>query len=287
MKYRIKIFADFASSSELKQICETICEVDKMDNYGVDKEIYITPHDDYTHAIIFNLATPKLRVGINKSNVLGLAQEPTVFIIQTANENKLKYVINNIGKYFIGDNVFAKPFVENYSYLLHNKPLSYIPIKTKRISFIVSQKKDYWFGYEYRYKLLNSILEGYLPIDIYGRVCKNGNIKDARLKGVFNNNEPYEDYEFHICIENFVSERYFSEKIINPLLTNTIPIYLGCRNIKDYFGDSVIIMTGNIEEDMILIKDIINYPEKYRRNIDIEKIKKKVSLLHNLDSIFS
>lgn len=287
MKYRIKFFADFLSPEQLKKIYENTYETDKMDNYGVDKDIYITTLDDYTHAIIFNLATPNLRAGISKTNVLGLAQEPPIFIIQTANENKLKYIINNVGKYFIGDNVFDEPFVEKYSYLFHNKPLPYIPIKTKRMSFIVSQKKEYWFGYGYRYKLLTAILNSYLPIDIYGRVCKNGNIKDARLKGVFNSNEPYEDYEFHICIENFITNAYLSEKIINPLLTHTVPIYLGCRNIKEYFGDSVIIMTGNIEEDMILLKDIINYPEKYRRNIDIEKIKKKVSLLHNLDSIFS
>ena len=63
-------------------------------------------------------------------------------------------------------------------------------------------------------------------------------------------------------------------------------IKLGCRNIKEYFGDSVIIMTGNIENDIQLIVDILNYPEKYTRNIDIDAIKKKVSLLDNLDSIF-
>jgi len=286
MKYRIKFFADFASSSQLKNIYEDVYETYKMNNYGYDKDIFITTNDDYTHGVIFNLATPKLRNGICKSNVIGLAQEPTVFIVQMMNENKLKYISNNVGKYFIGDNVLTQPFLEKYSYLLHNKPLSYIPIKTKRMSFIVSQKKDYWFGYGYRYKLLNAILNSYLPIDIYGRVCYN-NIKDARMKGVFNNNEPYEDYEFHICIENFITGAYVSEKVINPLLTNTIPIYLGCRNIKEYFGDDVITMSGNIETDMILIKDIINNPEKYRRNIDIEKIKKKISFLDNLDSIFA
>ena len=286
MKYRIKFFSDFLSSIEVKKLYEKLYDTSNMSNYGIDKDIYITSNDDYTHAIIFNLATPVLRKDIKKSNVLGLAQEPPIFIIQTANENKLKYVINNIGKYFIGDKVFDEPFLEKYSYLLHNKPLPYIPIKTKRMSFIVSQKKDYWFGYGYRYKLLNAILNAYLPIDIYGRVCKN-NIKDARMKGEFNNNEPYEDYEFHICIENFITNAYVSEKIINPLMTYTIPIYLGCINIKEYFGDNVIIMSGNIEEDIKLIKDILYYPEKYRRTIDIEMIKKKVSLLDNLDNIFS
>lgn len=287
MKYRIKFFSDFLSSFELKKLYENLYDTQKMINYGIDKDIYITSNDDYTHAIIFNLATPALRKDINKSNVLGLAQEPPVFIIQTTNENKLKYFIKNIGKYFIGDKVFDEPFIENYSYLLHNKPLQYIPEKTKRMSFIVSQKKDYWFGYGYRYKLLNAILSLYLPIDIYGRVCKNSNIKDARLKGEFKYNEPYEDYEFHICVENFITNAYVSEKVINPLMTHTIPIYLGCRNIKEYFGDNVILMTGNIEEDIKLIKDILYYPEKYRRNIDIEMIKKKVSLLDNLDTIFS
>lgn len=287
MKYRIKFFSDFLSSIELKKLYEKLYDTSNISNYGIDKDIYITSNDDYTHAIIFNLATPVLRKDINKSNVLGLAQEPPIFIIQTTNENKLKYVINNIGKYFIGDKLLDEPFVENYSYLLHIKPLPYIPIKTKRMSFIVSQKKDYWFGYGYRYKLLNAILTAYLPIDIYGRFCKNNSIKDARMKGVFKDYEPYVDYEFHICVENFITNAYVSEKIINPLMTYTIPIYLGCRNIKEYFGDNVIVMTGNIEEDIKLIKDILYYPEKYRRTIDIEMVKKKVSLLENLDTIFS
>jgi len=58
------------------------------------------------------------------------------------------------------------------------------------------------------------------------------------------------------------------------------------KGVKEYFGNSVIIMSGNNEKDIHLIVDILNYPEKYRRTIDVHMIK-KVSLLHNLDTIFA
>lgn len=288
MKYRIKFFSDFSSSIELKNVYENINEIDKMDNYGIDKDIYITSEDDYTHAIIINFCMPELK-NIDKINVVGLSHEPTIFIMTSKHSQAMVlYAINYISKYFIGDRILIEPFLEHFSYMPYNKPLTYIPIKNKLMSIIISEKNTAWFGHNYRYKIVELILKNGLPIDIYGRgsnqlLYLNNDI----VKGDFVMNEPYENYEFHICIENFACERYFSEKIINPLLTNTVPIYLGCKNIKDYFGDNVILLNGDIINDMNFIVDILNYPEKYRRNIDVEMVKKKVSLLRNLDNIFS
>jgi hypothetical protein len=287
MKYRIKIFSDFYSSENLKNIYENINEVDKMENYGSDKDIYITIDDDYTHALIINFGMPELK-DIPKQNVVGLAHEPTIFIMQRANDNKLSYIKNNIGKYFIGDTIFEEPFITNFSYMVYNTPLSYKPIKKKLMSIIISEKCDLWFGYRYRYKIVDLILRNNLPIDIYGRGTKNfKHLNNEYVKDEFSHSEPYLDYTFHICIENFITDHYFSEKIMNPLMTSTIPIYLGCRNIKEYFGDNVITMSGSVEKDIDLLIDITNNPHKYVRNIDVESVKKKVSLLHNLDSIFS
>jgi hypothetical protein len=167
MKYRIKIFADFASSIELKKNYESICEVDKMDNYGVDKDIYITEHDDYTHAIIINFIMPELK-DIPKKNVVGLAHEPTIFFIHSINTSYTPsiffYAIKHIGKYFMGDRVFVEPFIEHFSYMQYNKPLRYIPIKNKLMSFIISEKNDQWFGYSYRHIMVELILKNNLPI---------------------------------------------------------------------------------------------------------------------------
>jgi hypothetical protein len=70
-------------------------------------------------------------------------------------------------------------------------------------------------------------------------------------------------------------------------MTNTTPIYLGCRNIDKYFGDNVIQMSGNLIQDIMLINDIVIHPEKYQKNIDVEFIKTKTSLIQNIKEIFS
>jgi hypothetical protein len=142
-------------------------------------------------------------------------------------------------------------------------------------------------GHKYRHELINKILETDLPIDIYGRGCMYYSyLGDSRIKGEFKEMEPYENYEFHICIENFQSNHYFSEKITNALLCGTTPIYQGCRNIEGYFPENVIVLSGDLDKDILLLKKIIENPENYKKNIDIEVIKNRVYLLRNLDTLF-
>jgi len=42
-----------------------------------------------------------------------------------------------------------------------------------------------------------------------------------------------------------------------------------------------------VEQDIRLIKDILENPEKYKRHIDLEKIKTEIYLLQNLENIFT
>ncbi len=140
-------------------------------------------------------------------------------------------------------------------------------------------------GHMYRHMLVQGILREGLPVDIYGRGCAYYKIEDDRLKGEFEELEPYTDYDFHICIENIESNHYFSEKIVNPLLNGTTPIYLGCINIQQYFG-KIITLTKNPVSDLELLKNILREPEKYKKNIDLERVKDTVYLYRNLDYIF-
>jgi len=43
------------------------------------------------------------------------------------------------------------------------------------------------------------------------------------------------DYQFSLVIENSRQKNYFSEKLIDCLITKTIPVYWGCPNISDWF----------------------------------------------------
>jgi len=268
-----------------------------MSDYGINRRIYITTGDDYTHAIILNTAMPVLKKSIHKQNVIGLAFEPPPYLRLT--REFIEYSERNIGKYFIGLTTIHLPnlFKEHYSYIWHITPLDYIPQKNKVMSIMVSEKA-FAPGHKYRHTLIKNILEARFPIDIYGSGCKaysmanaytmaNVYSKDSRLKGPFKDLEPYENYDFHISIENFQTNAYFSEKITNVLLCGATPIYWGCKNILDYFPNNVIILTGEIEKDMIILRDILINPTKYKAQINVGLIKERLNLLKSLDKLFA
>jgi hypothetical protein len=282
--YRVRIFSSFCPSENCKDVYERLCEADILDNYGKDKKIYLTNGEDYTHVIILNTAMPNLW-RLPKQNVIGFAFEPVQFLGLT--EEFVRYAQRHIGKYYIGDKMnLPEPFVERFAHMWHNMPLKYVPLKNKPISMMVSEKNQQ-DGHKYRHDLISKILETNLPIDIYGRGCIFYEyLEDDRIKGKFTELEPYENYEFHICIENFQTNHYFSEKITNPLLCGTTPIYLGCRNIKEYFPDNVIFLSGNIYDDMEMLRNIVDNPAKYKKRINVQTIKDKVSLLKNIESLF-
>lgn len=284
-KYILKFYSNFSNPDVYKKIYERLCQTHLLDFYGPDKKVYITNGDDYTHIIILNTAMPNIPQHICKENVIGLSFEPNVYL--GLNDRFINYVQKYVGKYFIGDaSNLPKPFYEHYAYMMHITPLNYIPQKPKLMSIIFSEKQQQ-VGHKYRHILVSRILEEKLPIDIYGRGCKKySQINHPHIKGHFENNEPYEDYQFHIAIENVRLNHYFSEKITNTLLCSTVPIYLGCKNIESYFPDQVLHLTGNIDEDIITIKEILKNPEKYKKNISINEIKNKISLINNIDSVF-
>jgi hypothetical protein len=280
----IRFFSDFADSAKLKVLIETINEW-KNDN---SNKITVTAGEDYTHVVIFNRVMPNIS-HIPKQNVLGFAQEPLPFLNIT--DSFIEYAKKHIGTYFIGDKLnLPDPFVELNGFLCYNLPNNdrVLCNKPKRMSIMVSQKR-FAPGHEYRHQLVREILLRNLPIDIYGRGCPTYmNTNDSRLKGVFENNlEMLYDYEFAICVENFVSNHYFSEKVIDPLLCNTTPIYLGCKNIESYFPEQTIRLCGELQKDIRLITDILSSPEKYRKTIDIPLVKSTVFLLKNINNLFS
>ena len=283
--YRVRFFSSFCKSENVKGCYEKLCEVIAIDYYGPNKKIYFTNDDDYTHVIILNIAMPILKP-IPRKNVIGLSFEPPSFL--GISQMFINYAQRNIYKYYIGSkNNLPAPFVEGFGFQWHITPLTYLPIKNKCMSIICSEKRTHE-GHAYRHTLVKKILESNLPIDIYGRGCQYYNhLNDTRVKGEFNSLEPIENYDYHICIENFVTNYYFSEKVMDPLLCNTTPIYLGCKNIKEFTDDSIITLSGNASDDFKLLTDIINNPSQYKKNIDIDKIKDKLNLIKNIDKLFN
>jgi hypothetical protein len=235
-----------------------------------------------------------LKPNFPKSNVVGLAFEPPEYLGIT--KEFFDYAIQNIGKYRIGSNKYLPPeiFIEKQAYMWHMIPPTIIPVKSKTMSLILSDKKNV-IGQQYRHKLVEEIIKYNLPVDIYGKGSMQYQssidqiaepIIGPSIKGEFTELEPYSDYYFSICCECFQHNDYFSEKVTNPLLCSTTPIYYGCKNIETYFPNNVISLTGYAEFDILMIIDILDEPMKYYKKIDLDTMKFSVNLLKNIDTLF-
>jgi hypothetical protein len=53
------------------------------------------------------------------------------------------------------------------------------------------------------------------------------------------------DSMFHVSIENCCEVNYFTEKLIDCFATYTVPIYIGCPNVADYFNMDGMIIAAN------------------------------------------
>jgi hypothetical protein len=277
--YKIKIFSDFCSSENCK------INFEKVFGSYVNNQIHITIQEDYTHAIILNTSRPQLT--IPKENVIGLAFEPRELLNLT--EEFIQYARTHIGKYLIGNNKgLPKLFVEHYGFMWHNNPNKSIPFQDKtKIMSLVFSDKNLAPGHLYRTSLVKAILNEKLPIDIYGSGCRliNGSRKSKNIKGRFQSTEPYENYLFSICIENYRSNDYISEKLLDPLLHNCNPIYLGAKNINKYF-DNIIQLKGYILFDIELLKVILKNPQKYYKQTYNERNIQQINFFKKITNFF-
>jgi len=82
----------------------------------------------------------------------------------------------------------------------------------------------------------------------------------------------FREFQFSIIIENSREKGYFSEKIIDCLITKTIPIYYGCINISDFFCTDgwIIIETDDIVNELSIKLKVLDtaYYERYKDVIE-------------------
>ena len=296
---RIRFFSDFCTSETCKQNYERMCLYQKLDYYGKTKKIYITTTETYTHAFLLNCPTPS-NIQVEKEYVVGFAHEPPDnSFLRLYYNNFIEFAQKNIGKYLIGSvNVLpSPPFLGHHGFLFHETPThthtptpAMLTNKTKIMSIMVSHK-SYTPGHKYRHALVSYILKHRLPIDIWGngaKMYKQRFPENNNIYGDFKSMaEMCNNYMFTIAIENTSHDHYFSEKIVNPFMYNTIPLYWGCKKIEEYFPNYSIKLTGNINMDMITIGRVLKNPEYFalKHKANIEEVLDKVNLIKNVERL--
>lgn len=133
--------------------------------------------------------------------------------------------------------------------------------KTKMVS-IISSGKNQTSGHRLRHSCIQYLGKS---MDVMGRGYRE---IDSKKEGLC-------EYQFSIIIENIRMDDYFSEKIIDPLSTSTIPIYWGTKNIGNYFDERGILIFDTVSELGYLLNSVIS--EEYYKS-KLEYIKNNLEL---------
>ena len=102
------------------------------------------------------------------------------------------------------------------------------PEKTKMIS-VVASDRAVAEGHRKRFAFINRLIGHFKDrLDVYGSIA------GAYCSDKYPALAPY---RYSIAIESTVSPDYWTEKIADCFLTETMPLYFGCPNITDYFPE--------------------------------------------------
>lgn len=141
-----------------------------------------------------------------------------------------EYILNDSHMYHsvFGHDIDRLGHLDNFIYIptcmVHiDKKHWVISDKTKSVSACFSGKSQ-TIGHKLRHKIYENIKEG---IDFYGSITG---------KYLADKSESIVEYKYHIVVENSNVEGYYTEKLIDCILTGSIPIYWGSRHTPFHEG---------------------------------------------------
>lgn len=103
--------------------------------------------------------------------------------------------------------------------------------KSKDLS-VISSNLTILEGHKKRFAFVNRLIGHFKDkLDVYGRGYQE----------IENKADGLSTYKYSIAIENSVIPDYFTEKIWDCYLSNTLPFYYGCPNIEQYFPSDAFI----------------------------------------------
>lgn len=153
------------------------------------------------------------------------------------------------------------------------------PNKTKNLSVIDSGKTITNNHTKRRDVVLNLANKYPNDIDIWGKIV-GGRINQRP----YMNSLPYRqkdggllDYRYNLAIENGSTDFYFSEKICDPLLCWTLPIYWGCKNIDKFLPKGSYILVDIEKNDCV--DEIIRISKSSYREENMDAIREARELI--------
>lgn len=171
---------------------------------------------------------------------------PTAYELAKNNNKSFKYVFTHEKTLLdLGENYRFIPFGGCWIDETDRK----IYQKNKLVSIVASNKTQL-SGHRLRHEVINKLGD---MIDVYG----NG-YNPIRKKIT-----AFRDYMFSVVIENCKRDYWFTEKLIDALITGTVPIYWGCPSIGEFFNTKGFIIVDTIEDIRLALLRIKETPSIY------------------------
>lgn len=118
-------------------------------------------------------------------------------------------------------------------------------VKTGMCSLIASAKRDQP-GHQLRHEIVEAVQREGLDVTVLGRGYAPFEAKSDGLA----------PYRFSVVIENTQERNYFSEKLVDAVLCETVPIYWGCPNIADHIDTGGMIICNDKADLMAAIRGV-------------------------------
>lgn len=154
--------------------------------------------------------------------------------------------------------------------LTHDELVELKPQQKKYKLSVVDSGRTALVGHNRRLQALEDIINYVSDIHVYGYITRGRENKGSykTTLPVRTKESAFLNYKYAIAIENGRTPYYFSEKIIDPILCWTTPIYWGCSNISKYFPKGSFVEIKDLNVDVGSQVSSIIESQHYEDNID-------------------
>ena len=239
-------------------------------------------NDDVNH--LFNSEKYSFTKRVNDSNVIvqsnwnspinALTKKKVMFCMEPWIPDHINHydLVIITHKEIQNSNTYYYPFgimtmyIYNHAPYILERPLKTINFSAKKFCVFINSNHKAWQRIDFCQRLLN---HPSLPkVDCCGKSLTNCDICP------YTHSSPefinfLRQYKFIICFENSDKDGYFTEKIINAFVGDTVPIYWCNKNAQKYFN----------EKSMILLPE---YTENH-----IQKVIDEIVTLQNNDELYA
>ena len=218
--------------------------------------------DDYTRTVSnFDNGKPKVALLIEPRTI-----QPTIYEWVEQHHDEFDLIFTHDEAILFYDNAYPIFFAQWYK--------SYDVPKTKNISMVCSDK-IMCEEHKARQQLADTL---------QNRVDHYGMYRGGRRCDYY---ECRAEYMFEVVVDNNWTGHWVSEKLMNPLASKTIPIYLGGKHLPDWIEKRGIIIAKNIYDIPRIVDEILKHPEEsYNKRKQWVDKNFETLLLHSSTQVF-